>query len=62
MILTLRLLPSHKTKDIFKLVFTVPLVSIGMTCSNFDMLLNNVNDELPLCSMVTSNFNARCSR
>ena len=31
-------------------------------CTNFDILLNNVNDELPLCSIVTGDFNARCSR
>ena len=31
-------------------------------CTNFDILLNNVNDELPICLIVTSNFNARCSR
>ena len=31
-------------------------------CTNFDILLNNVNDDLPLCSIVTGNFNTRCSR
>ena len=31
-------------------------------CTNFDILLNNINDELPLYSIVTGNFNARCSR
>ena len=31
-------------------------------CTNFDILLNNINDELPLCSIVTGDFNARCSR
>ena len=30
--------------------------------TNFDILLNNVNDELPLCSIVTDDFNARYSR
>ena len=29
-------------------------------CTNFDILLNNINDELPLCSIVTGDFNARC--
>ena len=28
-------------------------------CTNFDILLNNINDELPLCSIVTGDFNAR---
>ena len=32
------------------------------SCTNFDILLNNVNDELPLCSIVTDDFNARYSR
>ena len=31
-------------------------------CTNFDILLHNINDELPLCSIVTGDFNARCSR
>ena len=31
-------------------------------CTNFNILLNNINDELPLCSIVTGDFNARCSR
>ena len=30
-------------------------------CTNFDILFNNINDELPLCSIVTGDFNARCS-
>ena len=30
-------------------------------CTNFDKLLNNINDELSLCSIVTGDFNARCS-
>ena len=31
-------------------------------CTNFDILLNNINDELPLCLIVTGDFNGRCSR
>ena len=31
-------------------------------CTNFDILLNNINDELPLCLIVTGDFNACCSR
>ena len=31
-------------------------------CTNFDIRLNNKNDKLPLCSIVTDDFNARCSR
>ena len=31
-------------------------------CTNFDIFLNNINDELPLCSIVTGDFNARCYR
>ena len=30
--------------------------------TNFDILLNNINDEVPLCSIVTEDFNARSSR
>ena len=31
-------------------------------CTNFDIILNNINDELPLWSIVTGDFNARRSR
>ena len=31
-------------------------------CTNFDIVLDNINDELPLCSIVTGDFNTRCSR
>ena len=31
-------------------------------CINFDLVLNNINDKLPLCSIVTGDFNTRCSR
>ena len=31
-------------------------------CTNFDILFSNINLELPLCSIVTDDFNARCSR
>ena len=30
-------------------------------CLKFDLLLNKINDEFPLCSVITSDFNARCS-
>ena len=30
-------------------------------CTNFDIHLNNINDELPLCSIVAGDFNACCS-
>ena len=30
-------------------------------CVNFDLLRNNINDEFPICSIVTGDFNARCS-
>ena len=30
-------------------------------CTSFYILLSNINDELPLCSIVTGDFNARCS-
>ena len=50
-------------KNIFLLVFTVPRVKIRMSfCTNFDILLNNIKEKLPLCSIVTGDFNARCSR
>ena len=28
-------------------------------CTNFDILLSNINDKLPLCSIVTGDFDAR---
>ena len=31
-------------------------------CTKFDLLLSNINQEFPLCSIVTGDFNARCSR
>ena len=56
----------HKMKNVFLLVFTIPQVKIRDEfknfCTNFDILLNNINDELPICSIVTGDFNARCSR
>ena len=30
-------------------------------CANFDLLLSNINEELPICSIITGDFNARCS-
>ena len=30
-------------------------------CTNFDILLNNINDEILLCLIVTGDFNACCS-
>ena len=31
-----------------------------MFCTKFDILLSQINDEFPLCSIVTGDFNARC--
>ena len=31
-------------------------------CLKFDLLLNKINDEFPLRSVITGDFNARCSR
>ena len=31
-------------------------------CTKFDLLLSNINQEFPLCSIFTGNFNACCSR
>ena len=31
-------------------------------CTNLDNLLGNIDEELPLCSTVTEDFNAWCSR
>ena len=31
-------------------------------CTKFDLLLNNINHEFPLCSNITGDFNACCSR
>ena len=28
---------------------------------NFDLLLNNINDEFPICFIVRGDFNVRCS-
>ena len=30
-------------------------------CTNFDILLSQINDKFPLCSIVTGDFNARCT-
>ena len=30
-------------------------------CVNFNLFLNNINDEVPICSTVIEDFNARCS-
>ena len=34
----------------------------GDFCTKIDLLLNNINQEFPLCAIVTRDFNARCSR
>ena len=39
----------------------LPFPEFKNFCTNFDILLSNINDELPLCSIVTGDFNARCS-
>ena len=31
-------------------------------CTKFDLLVNNINHEFPLCSIVTGDFSARYSR
>ena len=31
-------------------------------CTKLDLLMSSINDELPLCSVITGDFNARCSR
>ena len=31
-------------------------------CTNFDILLSQINDKLPICSVVTGDFNSQCSR
>ena len=30
-------------------------------CTKFDILLSQINDEFPLCSIVTEDFNVRCT-
>ena len=30
-------------------------------CVNFDLLLSNINEEIPICSIITRDFNARSS-
>ena len=52
-------------KNVFQLVFTKPSQSqdgFENFCANFDIFLSQINDELPICSIVTGDFNARCSR
>ena len=29
-------------------------------CTKFDLLMSNINNEFPLCSVITGDFNARC--
>ena len=52
-------------KSIFYSVFTVPRVKVNSEFENFyvnfDLFLNNINDEFPICSIVTGDFNTRCS-
>ena len=31
-------------------------------CSNFEVLMDQINNELPNCSVITGDFNARCSK
>ena len=31
-------------------------------CTKFDLLMRNINNEFPLCSVITDDFNAQCSR
>ena len=31
-------------------------------CTKFYLLMSNINNEFPLCSIITGDFNARCSR
>ena len=31
-------------------------------CTKFDLLMSNINNEFPLCSIITGDFNVRCSR
>ena len=53
-------------KNVFLLVFTIPNSQnqdeFKNFCTNVDIFLNNINVELPLCSIVTGDFNALCSR
>ena len=30
-------------------------------CANFDLLLSNINEGIPICSIITGDFNARSS-
>ena len=36
-------------------------MSLKIFCVNFDLLFNNINDEFLVCSIVTGDFNTRCS-
>ena len=31
-------------------------------CANLDFLVDNINNELPIVSVISGNFNARCSK
>ena len=35
--------------------------NLNIFCVNFDLLLSNKNEETPICSIITGDFNARTS-
>ena len=53
---------SQNEKCFLTCIYHSPCLNWMSFCTNFDILVNNINDELPLCSIVTGDFNAGCSR
>ena len=50
-------------KNASVLVSTDHLVKINTSfCTNVDTLMDHVNNELPTCSVLSGDFNAKCSK
>ena len=57
-------IPSQNEKCFLTCAYRSPSQSqeeFEMFCTKFDILLSQINDEFPLCSIVTGDFNARCT-
>ena len=55
---------SRNEKCFVTCIYCLP-IKIGMSwtiSSDFDMILNNINVELPLCLIITGDFNVFCTR
>ena len=54
-----------KIKSASLLVSSDHLVKINTSanfCTNLDTLMDHINNELPICSVLIGNFNAKCSK